>query len=298
MRGKCTASRSLQVRTTTQGNVRALPSIPTRILASYRAGQGPFMAGAMSGTNDRGNIIAYFDSASAIGVGDVVTPGVAAWVDASTFVTIGPNTRNAPGCALPSGASRIEIRDIGAPNTCVRTFGTDFRLYEPVMDNNYYAEQQTIVTGRTLWVIARGATMMPENGPISVRAFNLDDGTSHAFPLPNAPAGISPSVMLAPAADGTLFVGITSDGTSSIAGLDGRAGGYVLHLANDASAIRLLGSRKMAGAVAGLDVGPDGTVFVLSGTSDEVTLCQRDGAHPSFTPTGNGYVLTAIDFTP
>jgi hypothetical protein len=284
------------------GHVRVLPSAPTRLLASYRATQGPFMAGAISGTNDRGNIIAYIDSAAAAAVAvaasDVVTPGVAAWVDASTFVTIGPNTMSAPGCTMPSGASRIEIRDIAAPNTCVRTFGTDFRLYEPGDMRNFFAEQQTIVTGRTLWVIARAATTTSGNGPISVRAFNLDDGTSHAFPLPSAPDDLSPSVMLAPAADGTLFIGTTSNGTPSIPGLDARAGGYVIHLANDASAIRLLGSRRMPGAVAGLDVGPDGTVFVLSGTSAMATLCQRDGTHPIFTPSGNGYVLTAIDFTP
>ena len=271
------------------GHVRQMPG---RLLLSYQVwGDRDTDAGvgALTVRNTAGSLVAVA-TVPASGLANVTSAGVmnlsghGAWMPDGNVVTLSPNTplAGSGACAVDAAsASRIEIRSASALEGCVRAFGTDF----PTDD----AEIQTHVAGNTLWAV--------RSNDISVRAFDLTTGTSRRLDLPDSPPDLSPNVMLAPAPDGTLFVGFSSRGVSATPEGDMRAGGYVIRLRSGPTGIAVLGERWVSGNVAGLDVAPDGTVYVLSTVDAPAMLCPRDGVvPPTFMPMGSARLLTALDF--
>lgn len=265
------------------GHVRLSPTDPTHIVFSYRTTDAvPSMAvesaGMQSITNVGGTLVAVASGTNVTGIGTLGILSTAAFVDDTHIVTIGANVLPvASPCEAVMGASRVQVRLVANPNGCERVFGTDF----PTAG----AEIQATVMGDTLWVI--------RTNDVSVLALNVVTGASHTLDLPDFTGELSPSVMLAAAPDGTLFVGIASNGMRATPGGDTTAGGYILRLRDGATGITSLGERRFPGPVIGLDVGPDGTVYVMSTVDAEATLCAREG---SFVPMGSGRLITALDF--
>ncbi len=267
------------------GHVRLSPTDPTHIVLAYRTtDRDPSMAveseGTQSITNVGGSLVAVASGTNVTGIATLGILSTAAFIDDTTLVTIGANVLPVESpCVAVTGASRIQVRSVSNPSGCVRAFGTDFPTAS--------AEIQATVIGNTLWVI--------RTNDVSVLAFNVVTGASHTLDLPDFTGDLSPAVMLAAAPDGTLFVGITSNGIRPTPGGDSTEGGYLLRLRDSATGITSLGERRMAGSVVGLDVGPDGTVYVMSTADEPTNLCTSSAANP-FEPSGSARVITALDF--
>lgn len=267
------------------GHVRLSPTDPTHIVLAYRTtDRDPSMAvesaGTQSITNVGGSLVAVASGTNVTGIATLGILSTAAFIDDTTLVTIGANVLPVESpCVAVTGASRIQVRSVSNPSGCVRAFGTEFPTAS--------AEIQATVIGNTLWVI--------RTNDVSVLAFNVVTGASHTLDLPDFTGDLSPAVMLAAAPDGTLFVGITSNGVRPTPGGDSTEGGYLIRLRDSAMGITSLGERRMAGSVVGLDVGPDGTVYVMSTADEPTNLCTSTAANP-FEPSGSARVITALDF--
>ena len=265
------------------GHVRQIPGAEG-LLLSYRVwaelGVETTVGTYPRFTNTGGSVVVLASSEGAptvTSVGLVNRDGHSARMPDGRVAVIHPNAPlavAAPCVVDDAPASRVEIRSASALDGCVRAFGTDFVTRD--------SELQTYVTGSTLWVVRSAAFR------VAVRAIDLstDDATARELDLGTLPQDFSPAVILAPAPDGTLFVGSSTS-----------AGGYVMHLRADPGGITVLGQRWTLGHVIGLDVGTDGTVYVMSTADAPTPLCPSGGVpREPFTPMGSGRVITALDF--